>query len=141
MFFLSAGWEGALEQLWGQIQGIRRYPQRANRHLAVQKNFLNIVDKTTTVIYNENMSQELVNKAFQPLIDAKSKRKLSMRITDLKEYDETKEGLSFKKIIKSVQTSLPKGTKEISVEYTNRKGHRIERMVRVPIGRKKKLSG
>jgi len=48
--------------------------------------------------------------------------------------------LSFKKIIKSVQTSLPKGTKEISVEYVNRKGKKIERMVKVPLGRKKKLS-
>ena len=72
------------------------------------------------------MSEELVNKAFQPLIDAKGKRKLSIRITDLKEFDETKEGLSFKKIIKSIQT--------------NRKGNLIERMVAVPIGRKKKLS-
>ena len=86
------------------------------------------------------MSQELVDKAFQPLIDAKGKRKLSIRITDLKEFDETKEGLSFKKIIKSVQGSLPKGTKEISVEYTNRKGNLIERMVSVPMGRKKKLA-
>ena len=40
----------------------------------------------------------------------------------------------------TVQGSLPKGTKEISVEYTNRKGNLIERMVSVPIGRKKKLS-
>ena len=87
-----------------------------------------------------NPEQQAVEKAFKPLIDAKSKRKLSIRITDLKEFDETKEGLSFKKIIKSVQTSLPKGTKEISVEYTNRKGHRSERMVKVPLGRKKKLS-
>ena len=87
-----------------------------------------------------NPEQQAVEKAFKPLIDAKGKRKLSIKITDLKEFDETKEGLSFKKIIKSVQTSLPKGTKEISVEYTKRKGHRIERMVKVPIGRKKKLS-
>ena len=86
------------------------------------------------------MNQELINKAFQPLIDAKSKRKLSVRITDLKEFDETKEGLSFKKIIKSIQSNLPKGTKEVSVEYTNRKGNKIERMVKVPIGRKKKLN-
>ena len=86
------------------------------------------------------MSQELVDKAFQPLIDAKSKRKLSIRITDLKEFDETKEGLSFKKIIKSVQNNLPKGTTEVSVEYTNRKGNKISRMVKVPLGRKKKLS-
>ena len=87
-----------------------------------------------------NPEQQAVEKAFKPLIDAKGKRKLSIKITDLKEFNETKEGLSFKKIIKSVQTSLPKGTKEISVEYTNRKGHRIERMVKVPLGRKKKLS-
>ena len=86
------------------------------------------------------MSEELINKAFQPLIDAKGKRKLSIRITDLKEFDETKEGLSFKKIIESIQTNLPKGTKEVSVQYTNRKGNLIERMVAVPIGRKKKLS-
>ena len=85
------------------------------------------------------MSQELINKAFQPLIDAKSKRKLSIRITDLKEFDETKEGLSFKKIIKSVQSNLPKGTTEVSVEYTNRKGNKIARMVKVPLGRKKGL--
>ncbi len=87
-----------------------------------------------------NPEQQAVEKAFKPLLDARSKRKLSIRITDLKEFDETKEGLSFKKIIKSVQSSLPKGTKEISVEYTNRKGNRIERMVKVPLGRKKKLS-
>jgi len=84
--------------------------------------------------------KQKIQKAFQPLIDAKGKRKLSMRITDLKEYDETKEGLSFKKIIKSIQSGLPKGTKEVSVEYTNRKGQKIERMVKIPIGRKKKLS-
>ena len=87
-----------------------------------------------------NPEQQAVEKAFKPLLDARGKRMLSIRITDLKEFDETKEGLSFKKIIKSVQSSLPKGTKEISVEYTNRKGNRIERMVKVPLGRKKKLS-
>ena len=87
-----------------------------------------------------NPEQQAVEKAFKPLLDTRGKRKLSIRITDLKEFDETKEGLSFKKIIKSVQSSLPKGTKEISVEYTNRKGNRIERMVKVPLGRKKKLS-
>jgi hypothetical protein len=84
--------------------------------------------------------KQKIQKAFQPLIDAKGKRKLLMKITDLKEFEETKEGLSFKKIIKSVQSGLPKGTKEVSVEYTNRKGQKIERRVKVPIGRKKKLS-
>jgi hypothetical protein len=87
-----------------------------------------------------NSEQQAIEKAFKPLIDAKSKRKLTIRVTDLKEFDETKEGLSFKKIIKSIQGNLPKGTTEVSVEYTNRKGNRIERMVKVPLGRKKKLS-
>ena len=69
----------------------------------------------------------------------KSRRKLSVKITDLKECSEIKEGLSFKKIIKSVQNNLPKDTREVSVEYTNRKGTPVARMVRVPMGRKKKL--
>ena len=69
----------------------------------------------------------------------KSRRKLSIKVTDLKEFSEIKEGLSYKKIIKSIQGSLPKGTTEISVEYTNRKGRKIARMQRVPLGRKKKL--
>ena len=43
-----------------------------------------------------NPEQQAVEKAFKPLIDAKSRRKLSVRITDLKKFDETKEGLSFK---------------------------------------------
>ena len=46
----------------------------------------------------------------------KSRRKLEINITDLKEFEEIKTGLSFKKIIKSVQNSLPKGTREVSVE-------------------------
>jgi hypothetical protein len=66
-------------------------------------------------------------------------RMLEIKITDLKEFSEIKTGLSFKKIIKSVQNILPKGTKEVSVEYTNRKGQKIARMQRVPIGRHKKL--
>ena len=69
----------------------------------------------------------------------KSRRKLSVKITDLKEFSEIKEGLSFKKIIKSVQNNLPKDTREVRVEYTNRKGTPVARMVRVPMGRKKKL--
>jgi|TARA_A100001388_G_C28752028_1_gene492738 hypothetical protein len=69
----------------------------------------------------------------------KSRRKLSIKVTDLKEFSEIKEGLSYKKIIKSIQGSLPKGTTEISVEYTNRKGRKIARMQKVPLGRKKKL--
>ena len=71
--------------------------------------------------------------------NTKSKRKLEIKITDLKDFEEIKSGLSFKKIIKSVQNNLPKGTREVSVEYTNRKGTPVSRMVRVPIGRKKKI--
>ena len=69
----------------------------------------------------------------------KSRRMLEIKITDLKEFSEIKTGLSFKKIIKSVQNILPKGTREVSVEYTNRKGQKIARMQKVPIGRKKRL--
>ena len=36
---------------------------------------------------------------------SKSVRKRTIKITDGKEFEETKEGLSFKKIIKSVQGS------------------------------------
>jgi len=71
--------------------------------------------------------------------NTKSRRKLEIKITDLKEFEEIKSGLSFKKIIKSVQNSLPKGTREVSVEYTNRKGTPVSRMVKVPMGRKKKI--
>ena len=49
------------------------------------------------------------------------------------------EGLSFKKIFKSVQSSAPKGTKELRVEYTNQKGTQIDRWVKVPMGRSKKI--
>ena len=34
-----------------------------------------------------NTEQQAVEKAFKPLIDAKGKRKLSIRVTDLKEFD------------------------------------------------------
>ena len=37
---------------------------------------------------------------------SKSVRKRTIKITDGKEFEETKEGLSFKKIIKSVQGKL-----------------------------------
>ena len=56
---------------------------------------------------------------------SKSVRKRTIKISDGKEFEETKEGLSFKKIIKSVQGSAAKGTKELRVQYTNRKGNEI----------------
>ena len=55
-----------------------------------------------------NPEQQAVEKAFKPLIDAKSKRKLSIRVTDLKEFDETKEGLSFKKLLNLYKVTCPK---------------------------------
>lgn len=66
-------------------------------------------------------------------------RMLKVKITDGKEFNEEKEGLSFKKIFKSVQSSAPKGTKMLRVEYTNRKGTAIDRWVKVPMGRSKKI--
>ena len=78
---------------------------------------------------------------FGNLFDTKrtSKRKLTINISDGKEFNEEKEGLSFKKIFKSIQNSAPKGTKELRVEYTNRKGRAIDRWVKVPMGRSKKI--
>jgi hypothetical protein len=69
---------------------------------------------------------------------AKSKRKLKINVSDGKEFKVEKEGLSFKKIFKSAQNTAPKGTKELKVEYTNRKGTIIDRWVKVPMGRGKK---
>ena len=66
-------------------------------------------------------------------------RKLKIKITDGKEFTEEKEGLSFKKIFKSVQSSAPKGTSELRVEYKNRKGTLIDRWVKVHTGRHKKI--
>jgi len=71
--------------------------------------------------------------------ESKTVRKKTIKITDGKEFEETKEGLSFKKIIKSVQGSVPKGTKQIRVQYTNRKGNEIDRWVKIPMGRSKKI--
>ena len=66
-------------------------------------------------------------------------RMQKVKITDGKEFNEEKAGLSFKKIFKSVQSSAPKGTKQLRVEYTNRKGTQIDRWVKVPMGRSKKI--
>jgi hypothetical protein len=84
------------------------------------------------------MDTQIENK-IKSAITGTSKRKLSVTVTDGKDFTETKEGLSFKKIIKAIQGSLPKGTQFINVQYTNRKGNVVDRDMRVPIGRKKKL--
>jgi len=59
-------------------------------------------------------------------------RKISIKISDGKEFNEEKEGLGLKKIFKSVCHSAPKGTKELRVEYTNRKGTAVDRWVKIP---------
>ena len=83
-------------------------------------------------------TQTIENKLEQALTGS-GKRKLKITVTDGKDYNETVEGLSLKKIIKGLQGSLPKGTRYINVQYTNRKGNTVDRDIRVPIGRKKKL--
>ena len=61
---------------------------------------------------------------------SKSVRKRTIKITDVKNLKRLKKVSSFKKIIKSVQGSVPKGTKEIRVQYTNRK------VTKLTVGRK-----
>tara|TARA_B100000929_G_scaffold285105_1_gene268260 strand:+ start:377 stop:631 length:255 start_codon:yes stop_codon:yes gene_type:complete len=70
---------------------------------------------------------------------SKSVRKLKIKISDGKEYDVVKEGLSFKKIFKSAQNQAPKDTKALRVVYANRKGTLIDRWQKVPLGRGKKF--
>jgi hypothetical protein len=67
--------------------------------------------------------------------------KIKIKITDGKEFVEEKEGLGFKKIFKSVQGSAPKGTQFLRVEYVNRKGSDVDRWVKIPMGRSKKVGG
>ena len=59
-------------------------------------------------------------------------RKIKIKVTDDKEFNEEKEGLGFKKIFKAVSSSAPKGTQFLRVEYTNRKGTDVNRWVKVP---------
>jgi len=57
-------------------------------------------------------------------------RKIKVKFTDNKEFTEEKEGLGLKKLFKSINP--PKGTKEIRLEYTNRKGTKIDRWAKMP---------
>ena len=59
-------------------------------------------------------------------------RKITIKVTHHKEFTEEKEGLGFKKIFKSVAGSAPKGTRELRVEYVNRKGTEVNRWVKLP---------
>ena len=59
---------------------------------------------------------------------SKSVRKRTIKITDGKEFEETKEGLSFKKIIKSVQGSVPKVLKKLEYNIP------IEKVTKLTVG-------
>ena len=53
-----------------------------------------------------------------------------MKFTDDKEFTEEKEGLGLKKLFKSIKA--PDGATHLRVEYTNRKGTAINRLVKIP---------
>ena len=44
-------------------------------------------------------------------------RKVKIKISDGKEFEVEEEGLSFKKVIKSVEGNAPKGTHALRVQY------------------------
>ena len=85
------------------------------------------------------MDTQTIENKLETALGGSSKRKLKITVTDGKEFNQTVEGLSLKKIIKGLQGSLPKGTQYVNVQYTNRKGNQVDRDLRVPIGRKKKI--
>ncbi len=60
-------------------------------------------------------------------------RKVNIKISDGKEFEVEQEGLSFKKVIKSVENNVPKGTYALRVQYTNRKGTEIDRWQKIPM--------
>ena len=60
-------------------------------------------------------------------------RKVNIKISDGREFDVQEEGLSFKKVIKSVEGKAPKGTQYLRVQYTNRKGTEIDRWQKIPM--------
>jgi hypothetical protein len=46
--------------------------------------------------------------------------------------------MSFKKAVKSFQNKYP-DLKEVMIKYINKKKHKIMRLVKLPIGRKKRI--
>ena len=60
-------------------------------------------------------------------------RKVNIKITDGKEFEVEQEGLSFKKIMKTVEGNAPKGTSALRVQYTNRKGTEVDRWQKIPM--------
>ena len=57
--------------------------------------------------------------------------------TDEKEINVTKEHMSYKKAVKSFQISHEIPT--VKIKYTNKKGTIVDRWIKLPIGRKKKI--
>ncbi len=53
-----------------------------------------------------------------------------MKFTDDKEFIEEKEGLGLKKLFKTIKA--PDGLTHLRVEYTNRKGTKIDRWAKIP---------
>ena len=51
---------------------------------------------------------------------------------------ETIDSMSFKKAVKSFQNKHP-NLKEVMIKYINKKKHKIMRLVKLPIGRKKRI--
>jgi len=56
----------------------------------------------------------------------------------LPDRTETIDSMSFKKAVKSFQNKYP-DLKEVMIKYVNKKKHLIMRLVKLPIGRKKKV--
>jgi len=61
----------------------------------------------------------------------------TFKFTDEKEINVTKEDMSYKKAVKSFQNVHKIPTVKIS--YTNKKGTAVNRWIKLPIGRKKKI--
>tara|TARA_Y100000389_G_scaffold120343_1_gene117651 strand:- start:11068 stop:11259 length:192 start_codon:yes stop_codon:yes gene_type:complete len=57
-------------------------------------------------------------------------RKIKVKFTDDKEFIEEKEGLGLKKLFKTIKA--PDGLTHLRVEYTNRKGTKIDRWAKIP---------
>ena len=56
----------------------------------------------------------------------------------LPDRTETIDRMSFKKAVKSFQSKYP-DLKEVMVHYINKKKHKMMRLIKLPIGRKKKI--
>ena len=65
----------------------------------------------------------------------------NFKFTDGKDFNEIVEALSFKKAVKSVQNKIVlKNNQGLFCELITKKGKEIKSWVKMPLGRKKKLS-